>query len=1132
MFLERINKKISTSESIKSFDHLIEKRDKNILFHGMNRSIKSLLLARAYFQHKKNIIFVTADDKVAEDYLDDLILLIGMNNAHLLPDYEILPYEERSPHYTIRAQRIETLSKIVLDENGIYSVSLRSFLRKIVSKKTFEKNIICLQKYSNYDLKLLISNLVGLGYQNEFQVSKVGDLAHRGGIVDVFSPNYSRPVRLEFFGDEITSIRFFNVDSQRSSSDDIEKITFLPSREFSLHDIETSDALWEKIHDNGFYNGIELDVTLLLNSTGTLLDFFDPANCLIFWDEFQYFPANFKEIQDETTNLWQKVLRNREESVIPTPDNVFENDIYLKRILKDFQTFFLSSSDQEFNEISNKVEIKTKSHQNLYGNLDLLEERIKDELDNDFSIIIQSDNKSQSKRMQDLLPEFDNKINFTIGVFQSGFTLPDSGISVYTDHEIFSRYRTKRNRARFSQKQALIDYDSLKPGDYIVHINHGVGVFTGLKKINISGNFIEYITIQYANNDKVYVPTYELSLVSKFVSEEGIKPKIHSLGSKKWQNEKTKAKKQIELVAEDLIRLYAERKLRRGIAFSKDTVWQTEMEQSFIFDETTDQLKAIEDIKIDMEADNPMERLLCGDVGFGKTEVAIRAAFKAVMDGFQVAVLVPTTLLAEQHFLVFKERTAQYPINIAMFSRFRTTSKLKKDVIRLINGEIDIAIGTHRLFSKDVKFKKLGLLIIDEEHRFGVRHKEKLRKLKTNVDTLYMSATPIPRTFYMALSKLKEMSLIQTSPKARLPIRTVVVAFDEQVIKDAILREVDRGGQVFFVHNRVQTIDSIAMDLRKMLPKVSFEIGHGQLPEKLLEAIMLDFSHHKFDVLIATTIIESGIDIPNANTIIVNRADMFGLAQLYQIRGRVGRSNRRAYAYLVIPPKLHDEARKRLETLTEYESLGSGYQIALRDMELRGAGSIVGTKQSGIINSIGFNYYNRLLEQAVTNLSDKKSNIWEDEVENSEHIHLDIDYFIPSEYICDEQERVQIYNRLLTFEHKDDFERLEKELADRFGKIPREALYTLEFYKLRMYLRQSNIIGISIKNGITVIEFDNRKLPSRKVISDLITKFNYPVKFETIKNFKIIFEIKIKNKLKLLSETISMLNYLNYSQDK
>ncbi|MBT3756207.1 MAG: DEAD/DEAH box helicase, partial [Candidatus Cloacimonetes bacterium] len=517
--------------------------------------------------------------------------------------------------------------------------------------------------------------------------------------------------------------------------------------------------------------------------------------------------------------------------------------------------------------------------------------------------------------------------------------------------------------------------------------------------------------------------------------------------------------------------------------------------------------------KADMEENTPMERLLCGDVGFGKTEVAIRAAFKAVNSGYQVAILVPTTLLAEQHFLVFRERLAQYPVRIAMFSRFRSKANINKDLAKLATGEVDIAIGTHRLLSKDIKYKKLGLLIIDEEHRFGVRHKDKLRQIKTNVDTLYMSATPIPRTMYMALSKLKELSLIRTSPKARLPIRTVVVPYDESIIKDAINREVDRGGQVFFVHNRVQTIESIAAELQELLPHVSFEIGHGQLPEKQLEKITLDFAHHKFDVLIATTIIESGIDIPNANTMIINRTDMFGLAQLYQMRGRVGRSNRRAYAYLIIPPKLNDVARKRLESLIEYESLGSGYQIAMRDMELRGAGSLLGTKQSGIINSIGFNYYNRLLESAIKELQDEEFTE-ELEKEKTLHLKLDINHYFPETYISNEKERLEIYRKLLHFNLLSEFDDLEKELVDRFGEIPIESENTILYYKLRMLALQVHLRSLDIKKNQFIIEFDSKRLPPRTLITEVIGKFDYPVNFDTTKNLRIIFDISKVSKTK------------------
>ncbi|MBT4333198.1 MAG: transcription-repair coupling factor, partial [Candidatus Cloacimonetes bacterium] len=1112
-FYTKISSLIDRSEFIKKFDSKIAENKTKGLFYNINRSAKSILLSRVFEQTGKNIIFITADDKVAEDYLEDLDLLVGRDRAHFLPDYEVLPYEQRSPHYMLRGQRIETLTAAVSSEPGIFSVSIRSLLRKITSSSIFQQNIIRLSVNEEYDPDVLISNLVGMGYETQFQVSKVGELSRRGGIIDVFSPNSHRPVRIEFFGDIIESIRVFSVNSQRSTGEELNKVTLIPSREFSLHDIDTTDKMWEKIHDNGFYDGIELDVSMLIPKIETFIEYFMPDNCIIFWDEFQYVNSYVKEIFEETTDLYQKIKARFKNRIIPEPDALFANKRFINKVLKKYPNYFLSATYQEFKEIIGKYKAPIVSQTNLQGNLEIFESELKEKLEDGYRIIIQSDNKSQSKRMRDLLPQFDEQIDFTIGVLQAGLHLTDAKIAIYTDHEIFSRYKRKRHKNRFSKEEALVDYDALKPGDYIVHIDHGIGIYAGLKKLSIEGNTIETLTLRYSGNDVVYVPTFQLSMVSKFVSEEGITPTIHKLGSKKWENMKSRAQKQIELIAEDLIKLYAERKVKKGIAFEPDSAWQTEMEESFIYEDTPDQKTATEEIKADMEENTPMERLLCGDVGFGKTEVAIRAAFKAVNSGYQVAILVPTTLLAEQHYLVFRERLAQYPVRIAMFSRFRSKANINKDLAKLITGEVDIAIGTHRLLSKDIKYKKLGLLIIDEEHRFGVRHKDKLRQIKTNVDTLYMSATPIPRTMYMALSKLKELSLIRTSPKARLPIRTVVVPYDESIIKDAINREVDRGGQVFFVHNRVQTIESIAAELQELLPHVSFEIGHGQLPEKQLEKITLDFAHHKFDVLIATTIIESGIDIPNANTMIINRTDMFGLAQLYQMRGRVGRSNRRAYAYLIIPPKLNDVARKRLESLIEYESLGSGYQIAMRDMELRGAGSLLGTKQSGIINSIGFNYYNRLLESAIKELQDEEFTE-ELEKEKTLHLKLDINHYFPETYISNEKERLEIYRKLLHFNLLSEFDDLEKELVDRFGEIPIESENTILYYKLRMLALQVYLRSLDIKKNQFIIEFDSKRLPPRTLITEVIGKFDYPVNFDTTKNLRIIFDISKVSKTK------------------
>ncbi len=1131
MFYNKISSIIDRSGFIEQFDSIVQNKKSGTLFHNLNRSAKSLLLARAFMQTGKNIIFVTADDKVAEDYLEDLDLFVGQDSSYYLPDYEVLPYEQRSPHYLLRAQRIETLTAAVSAEPAIFSVSIRSFLRKIAAAEIFEKNIISIKKGEEFNPDVLVSDLVGMGYENQFQVSKVGEIARRGGIIDVFSPGLSKPVRIEFFGDEVESIKIFSVSSQRSSGEELDSITLIPSREFSLHDIETEEQLWERIHKTGFYEGIELDASLLLSKVETFPEYFDHENCLIFWDEFQFFPSYLNEILEETTELYQKIHSKYKKRIIPTPEDIFENDEFVSRFFKNYTNFFLSGSFQDFKEITNKLEAPVTSQTSMQGTLELLEKDIATKLQTGYRIFLQSDNKSQSKRMADLLPHFEEKVDFTIGVLQNGFNLTDAKLAIFTDHEIFSRYKRKRRQARFSKEEALVDYESLKPGDYVVHIDHGIGIYAGLKKLPVDGNMIECLTLRYLDNDVVYVPTFQLSLVSKFVSEEGIAPVIHKLGSKKWETAKKRAKKQIELVAEDLIKLYAERTLRKGIAFEPDNSWQLEMEDSFIYEDTPDQAQASNEIKEDMQMDSPMERLLCGDVGFGKTEVAVRAAFKAVMNGWQVAILVPTTLLAEQHFFVFKERLAQYPVRIAMFSRFRSPSNIRKDVAALSTGEVDIAIGTHRLLSKDIKYKKLGLLIIDEEHRFGVRHKDKLRQMKSNVDTLYMSATPIPRTMYMALSKLKELSLIRTSPEARLPIRTVIIPYDTDVIKDAINREVDRGGQVFFVHNRVHTIESVVAELRKLLPHVSFGVGHGQLPEKQLEAVTLDFAHHKFDVLVATTIIESGIDIPNANTIIVNRADMFGLAQLYQIRGRVGRSNRRAYAYLIIPSKLQEEARKRLETLIEYEALGSGYQIAMRDMELRGAGTLLGTKQSGIINSIGFNYYNRLLEKTIENIqSEKPKELWiEEEPQKLERIRIESDHYFPEGYIPSEKERLEIYRKMLAITKPEQFDDLRQELLDRFGEIPEQAKNAILYYKMHLMSKLAGLESVKMKKGNIALEFSGNKLLPREKLTRLVKHFNYPVRFDTTKNLKIFFEVTDTdnmNKLEIAEKSIEILNFI------
>ena len=1108
-FYERIAEHLAQSEFLGGFLDRLADGSSRLQYSHLNQSARALLIAHAWVKSNKNIIVVTADDPLAEEFWDDLCILIGRENAHYLPDFEVLPYEERSPHYSIRATRLETLANAFSGAPQIFILSLRALMRWMQPAALLRKNIITLQKGQEYDPVVLISNLVGMGYEVDYQVGKVYQVARRGGIVDIFSPPQQKPVRLEFFGDELFSLRLFSLATQRSEPQEISEVTLIPAREISLHDVDIESPLMSRIHDHGLFDGVENYLSLLLPEVQTFADYFDPEQTIIFWNDFPYVKDEHMALSEQVLSSYERARKERKKAILPHPEKLFAGEDKLYQSLHRFQSFFVSQTEFLFPESEESVTSPVSIMDSMNSDLSRLSEDIKKRLSESHSVFIQFDNESQSRRMAILLEDFDLKLNHFIGCLHQGFSLPDCRLSVYTDHEIFNRYKSKRYAPRFAPGEALVDYESLKPGDYIVHIDHGIGVFDGLKIVKIDGQDIECLCLRYAGDDRIYVPTFQLQLVSRYVAEDGVTPVIHKLGGKKWANAKRRAKSQIELVAADIIKLYAERSNRKGIAHDPDSLWQQELEESFIYEETPDQIKSTADIKNDMENPSPMERLLCGDVGFGKTEVAIRAAFKAVISGYQVAVLVPTTLLAEQHYRVFRERLAQYPIRIAMFSRFRSTLQISQDLTALALGHIDIAIGTHRLLSTDMKYRNLGLLIIDEEHRFGVRHKEKLRKLQSNVDTLYMSATPIPRTLNMALSRLKDISLIQTSPKERLPIRTIVTPRDMQVIKDAIQREVDRGGQVFFIHNRVQSIESVASELRDALPHIRFIVGHAQMSEHLLERVMDEFVEHQYDVLISTTIVENGIDISNANTILIDRADTFGMAQLYQMRGRVGRSNRRAYAYLLVPRGITGEARHRLDALTQYDYLGAGFQVAMRDLEIRGAGTVLGTRQSGVIQSIGYNYYNKLLEKAVDSIqSDHPERFYEEEYpETRQNIRTDIDLYFPPDYIADDKERLRIYRRLNECSDVTLLDDFADELTDRFGKLPDKAQWLLTYFKLKILTGQAQLQNCQVRNGELIMDFKSTAPPSRAKILKLLDQVTEPVRFDTSANFKIIFDL-------------------------
>jgi len=1095
------------------------------IYH-LNQSARALIAAHLWVKTGKNVILISQDDIIAEDLWDDLVSLVGRDNAYYLPDYEILPYEERSPHYSIRAARMLTLVNTVSDTPAIYSLSIRSFLRYIPSKASLARHIFTLRKGDNIDPDLLLENLQNMGYEIDYQVSTVYQAAKRGGILDIFSPPNLQPARLEFWGDEIMSIRAFSPATQRSIPGDLPELTIIPARELALDEVDSGSVIISKIRDKGFFEGYENYYSLLTKELSPFVDYFEPESRLLVFNNYSYVKEEMEALTEQTFAQYRKELKRGGKGKIPKVNRLILDEEAFYTHTRSCDNLYVSQSEFILPEITQNIRAPFESQPAFEADLGLMAETLHSKRAQGWQNFLLFDNQSQEKRMRQMVST-DAGYQSHLGVLHEGFEIEDIKLALWTDHEIFNRYKRKRYAPRFAPGETIVDYENLKPGDYVVHVDHGIGIFEGLKIIRLDGRDVECLVLRYANEDRVYVPTFQLSLVTKYVAEEGAAPVLNKLGSAKWQNTKRKATQQIELVAADLVKLFAERSSRSGLAHNPDTEWQIELESSFIYEDTPDQVKSTREIKDDMELPVPMERLLCGDVGFGKTEVAIRAAFKAVNSGFQVAVLAPTTLLVEQHYRVFKERLAQYPVRIAMLSRFRSKSLIHKDVQDIRSGLVDIVIGTHRLLSNDIKFAKLGLLVIDEEHRFGVRHKNRLRSLQSNVDTLYMSATPIPRTLNMALAKLKEISLMQTSPKERLPIRTIITPRDMEVIKDAIRRELDRGGQVFFVHNRVQTIETVALELRREMPDVSFMVGHAQMPEHHLEEVMKAFVEHQFQVLISTTIIENGIDIPNANTILIDRADNFGLAQLYQMRGRVGRSNRRAYAYLLIPKGTTSIARKRLEALTQYDYLGAGFQVALRDLELRGAGTILGTKQSGIIQAIGFNYYNRLLGRAIEAVEkgDTESLYAEDSPATRQSIRTEIDLYFPTDYIDNDQERLRIYRRLGELNSLQEIEDFALELTDRFGEIPENARWLLLYFKVELLAKELKLRNCTVKRGKMVIEYDAAHTPPKAEILRFSSKIEEDFRFEAERTLKIIIELdKNLDSLQQFERAIEILN--------
>ena len=1077
---------------------------------GLSGSADAFAIATLAHKSGRAIVVITEQADSAHDLYDDLAFLLSPQKVGLFPARQILPYDFRAPVGEIMGQRLSTLSRLLDGDVQVVVAPIRAVIEPTISWSELVDSRVSVAVGEESDLDDLCERLVRLGFRRVPLVEEVGDFARRGGLVDLFTADAEYPVRIEFFGDRVESIRLFDVATQRTIQK-VPVVRIVPKREI-LVPHETLELHLEKLpeHDaeyvrNRYLNdpelpGLEWLAVMFGLERGVLYDFL-PEQFVTVYQNREKLAGEASAIVAEAATLRSRLAEKM--SSLPLPEQYYVGFDRLtesldRQPLVDIRPF--RAGDDEV------IDFACQPHPALGSRLDLLGKTLKEYQSGSVAHVIVTDSEGQSARLSELIREKigeDSGLEMEVANLSGGFVFPLAKAAILTDHEIFSRYHRRVRKKRFREGVAVSDYAALGYGDFVVHTDHGIARYLGLKTIVVDHRSRDCLLLQYAENDRLYVPIEEFNRVGKYSGKESA-PDLTRLGGPQWDRLREKTEKAIADMAEELLVLYAQRKTQSGEPYGEDSVFMKQLEASFPYDETADQEKAINDVKRDLQSGRPMDRLICGDVGYGKTEVAVRGAFKVVDSGKQVAVLVPTTILAQQHYATFTERMRDFPVKVAVMSRFRTKAEQEETAAALKAGRVDIVIGTHRLLSQDIVFKDLGLLVIDEEHRFGVKHKERLRQLKASVDTLVMTATPIPRTLQMSLVGVRDMSLITTSPKDRLPIITEIVEFDPAVIATAILREVDRGGQVFFVHNRVQTIEAMHKYLTKIVPQVEVGVAHGQMHERTLEGVMLAFLARRFNVLLCTSIIESGLDIPSANTIIINRADRFGLAQLYQLRGRVGRSARRAYAYLLTPTSrvLSADALKRLRALEAHSDLGSGFALAMRDLEIRGAGTILGAKQSGFIEDIGFDLYNRMLEEAIAKLKGEEIQRLPDT-----KLELDLETHLSEQYVNDNQHKVDIYRRLADARTLDEVEKIRDEVTDRFGRPPQSAVNLFDATAVKIAAAILRLEKLTLRSGKATLYFPADRKLTRTEVESLRGGTEAPMEFLLQGHPRIVIEL-------------------------
>jgi transcription-repair coupling factor (superfamily II helicase) len=1001
----------------------------------------SFVISETFKKDDKSYLLVFNDKEEAAYHLNDLEQLLTQKRVLFYPGSYRRPYQIEETDNANVLMRSEVLNRINSRKKPAIIVTYpEALFEKVVTKKDLERNT----------LKLSVSESVSLDFVNEILfeynfnrvdfVTEPGDFSVRGGIIDVFSFSNDEPFRIEFFGDEIDSIRTFDVETQLSK----EKL-----RKASIMSNVENKTLQEK--RESFLQYITSNTVVFIKNSDLLIGKLDKL--------FGRAESAFSELSKELNHA--------------KPIDLFCNGSFIQNQLSNFRVASFETYTSGDRPI---IDFIIKAQPSFNKQFDLLIENLNEYHTKGFTNYIFCANEQQAQRFHDIFEDAKKEVHYHTIVFPlyQGFIDLEEKIVCYTDHQIFERYHKFRLKNGYAKKQSITlkELNNLDIGDYVTHIDHGIGKFGGLQKIDVEGKNQEAIKLIYGDRDILYVSIHSLHKISKFNGKDGKAPKIYKLGSGAWKKIKQKTKKRVKEIAYNLIKLYAKRRMQKGLAFGPDTHIQHELEASFIYEDTPDQYTATQDVKADMEKEQPMDRLVCGDVGFGKTEIAIRAAFKAVDNGKQVAILVPTTILAFQHYKTFTKRLENFPVRIDYLNRFRTTKQRNEAIEGVNDGSIDIIIGTHQLTNKKIKFKDLGLLIIDEEQKFGVAVKDKLKTIKENVDTLTLTATPIPRTLQFSLMAARDLSVISTPPPNRHPIDTQVIRFNEEIIRDAITYEISRGGQVFFIHNRIENIKEVAGLLQRLIPNANIGVGHGQMDGKKLESLMLGFMNNEFDVLVSTTIVESGLDVPNANTIFINNANNFGLSDLHQMRGRVGRSNKKAFCYFITPPyhMMTDDARKRIEALELFSDLGSGLNIAMKDLEIRGAGDLLGGEQSGFINDIGFDTYQKILSEAIEELKENEFKELYNTEENKpkefiKEVQIDTDFEIlfPDNYINSITERLNLYNELSTLETDEELLQYEQRLIDRFGELPFQAIDLLDSVRLKWFAKQLGLEKVVLK---------------------------------------------------------------------